>query len=161
MWWLTPPSAGSLSYISHIAVATSPRHAGLVGPSLVFYHWPMARRWWKSFQLWLQRLWVAQAGKLDHRVLLQSSPAAAQWKSPGHNCQLLTSTQSWEVPPWKHSACADGALQFGFTPPLCADKHNPVPAALCRCTEKERQLSKQYVWRAGGKACWKCKGHLH
>lgn len=33
MWWLSPPSIGSLSYISHVFVETSPRHACSMGPS--------------------------------------------------------------------------------------------------------------------------------
>lgn len=149
----TKAQVSGLSCVSPIAVATQPRRAGVVGPSLVFYHRPMAKLWWgKNFQLRLQC--TSRKTSSLNAAPEQSCcwPAEISWT------QLLASYETVELrsAPWKHRACADGALQFGLTLPLCADKHSPVPAATCGCTEKKRQLLKQCGMEGWGKARWKC-----
>lgn len=127
-----------------VTVATQPRHAGLVGPSFVFYHRPMARWRWKNFQL---RLQCTGRKTSSLRAAPEQSccwPAEISWM------QLLAPCETVELrsAPWKHNPCADGALQFGLILPLWAGKHSPVPAVTCRCTEKKGAFA-QTIWNGG------------
>lgn len=96
----------SLSCISHITVSRQPRHAGLMGPSLVFYHRPTARWWWKNFQLRLQ-----YAGRKTS-PLCAAPEQSCCWPAETSWMQFLAPYEIVELrsAPWKHGACADGAL---------------------------------------------------
>lgn len=91
--WHHPAQVSSLSSISPSAVATQPRHAGLAGPSLVFYHRPMARGLGKNFQLRLQC--TSRKTSSLHAAPEQSRcwPAEISWT------QLLARLWSWEAHP--------------------------------------------------------------
>lgn len=119
-----------LSLLQH-----NPDTQAYVGPSLVFYHRPMAGWWWKHFQLRLQ----CKGRKTSSlRAAPEQSccwPAEVSWMplpAPYRSVELKSA-------PWKHTTCAGGALQFGLTLCLSADKHSPVPVTTCRCTGKDSQ----------------------
>lgn len=143
--WHHQAQVSSLSCIFPITVATQPRHAGLVGPSLVFYHWPMARWWWKNFQLRLQCTGRKTSSLCAAPEQSCCWPAEISWM------QLLAPYETVELrsAPWKHNTCADGALQFGLILPLCVGEHSPVPAATCRSQGKRSSCSNNMEWRAG------------